>query len=517
MKTNLQKLIAMGLCLNLAVMTLVGCKEEQAGKGIHDVGSATGSAVTEGSSRTGSALKGNSAVSESSSQEDPAGIKKKYPTKKKTFHNLDGMDIKIGDWYTDGESLAERTDTFGKKQNKYWKSIQDQYHFTITRNAFYSYSDATQDYVNGVMANNPKCDLYYLYPEFVSEPLLKGLMYDLSTLPEFDFSEEKWNPTVCELMSIGDGIWGMSPDNEPRGGIFYNKRMFKEAGIDVDEPYELQKSNQWTWDKFEEYCKKLTKDTNGDGKTDQYAMAAFSKQFLPLCAANNNAAFVTRERNGRYINEIATNDFADSINWGIDLIKKGFIKSKPKEGTWDWYLSAFYNSEVAMITAEVYQMSIYADMEDEWGFVMFPYNKENKEAVNKTIPNDNIVVMPGCFKKEEAEKIAFAYDLYTEPVAGYTPKDQIRNQYYPQLSDKRAAEETIPMMLDEKHKQTSYLSMISEIDDGDFCYPVYERKITPAKKIEELSTKWDKKIEKANANYKKVNANYEKFAREHMK
>lgn len=510
MKTNLQKLIAMGLCLNLAVVTLMGCKEDQAGKGIHDVGSATGSAVMGESFATGSALKGNSSVSDSSAQEGPAGKNKKYPTKKKTFNNLDGMDIKIGDWYTDGESLAERTDTFGKKQNEYWKSIQDQYHFTITRNAFYSYTDATQDYVNDVMANNPKCDLYYLYPEFVSEPLLKGLMYDLSTLPEFDFSEEKWNTAVRDLMSIGDGIWGMSPDNEPRGGIFYNKRMFKEAGIDVDEPYELQKYNQWTWDKFEEYCKKLTKDTNGDGKTDQYAMAASSECFLPLCAANNNAAFVTCERNGRYLSKIATHDFSDAINWGMDLIKKGFIKPKPKEGAWDWHLSAFYNSEVAMITAELYQMSIYADMEDGCGFLMFPYNGENKEAVNKTIPHDNIVVMPSCFKKGKAEKIAFAYDLYTEPVAGYKPKDQILNDYYPQFRDGRAVDETISMMLDKKHKQISYLPMIPEIDYGDFCYSVYAQATTPAKKIEELSKKWDDKIAKVNAKYERFEKEYKK-------
>ena len=44
-------------------------------------------------------------------------------------------------------------------------------------------------------------------------------------------------------MSIGDGIWGMSPDSEPRGGIFFNKRLFKEAGIPEDEPYDLQKKN----------------------------------------------------------------------------------------------------------------------------------------------------------------------------------------------------------------------------------------------------------------------------------
>lgn len=465
MKTNLQKLVALGLCFTLTA-ALTGCKAEPAGKGVHDVSSATGSAVTE----------------------------KKHVTKKKTFEKLDGMDIKIGDWFTDSDALAERTDKFGKAQNKYWKSIQKQYHFTITRDALYSYSDAATDYVNGVMADNPFCDLYYLPPDTVCEPLLKGLMYDLSTLPEFDFSEEKWNPTVRGLMSIGDGIWGMNPDNDPRGGIFYNKTMFKKAGIDINEPYELQKSNLWTWDKFEEYCKKLTKDTDLDGKTDQYAMAGHPMQYLPLCAANNNATFVARGEDGRYKSTIASDEFLDAMNWGVDMIKKGYIKPKPDSAAWDWYLAAFRDCDVAMVTAEVYQLPAFMTMEDKWGFVMFPYNRENTKASNKTIPEENIVVIPSCFDREKAEKIAFAYDRYTEPVAGYTAKEQTLEQYYPQFMDERAVKETIPMMLDEKRIQISYLPLMSKIDSGDFCYSVYAGGKTPAKKIEELSSKWDKEL-----------------------
>lgn len=478
MKVSVKKLIAMGLCVVLTVGTLTGCG---------------------GSEKAGSD-KGSSANKEGESKS----------AEKKTFEDLGRMDIIVGDWYTEASTLADRTDEFGKKQNQYWEEIQKQYNFTIKRDAVFSYTDAKKDYVNSVMANNPKFQLYYLYQEFVSEPLMKGLMYDLSTLPEFNFDEEKWNPTVKELMSIGDGIWGMSPENEPRGGIFYNKRLFKEAGINEEEPYELQASGEWTWDKFEEYCKKLTKDTDGDGKTDQYAMASFSKYYLPMCAANNNATFVSRNKDGKYENAITTSEFKNAMNWGVDLIKKGYIQPKPENAAWDWYKAAFRDGESAMQTAEVYEISAFADMEDDWGFVMFPYNQDTKDATNKTTPNDNIVVMPSCFDADTAEKIAFAYDLYTEPVEGYTPEEQVLEKYYTQFRDDRAVDETISMMLQQEHKSTSYLPMISEIDYGDFCYSVYAMATTPAKKIEELSAKWGSQIDK-------VNKNYEKFAQEHTK
>lgn len=474
MRASMKKMIAMGLCVVMAVGTLTGCG---------------------GDDNSNSTASGTSTTKEG--------------TSKKVFDDLGGMEILIGDWYTSADKEAKSD--YAKATQKYREDIQKQYNFKIKRDNVYSYTDMQSTYVNGVMASDPMCDLFYLYQEFVSEPLMNGLMKDLSKLPELDFTEEKWNPTVTNLMTIGDGIWGMSTEDEPRGGIFFNKRLFKEAGIDENEPYDLQAANEWTWEKFEEYCKKLTKDTDGDGKTDQYAMASFSKYYLPMCAANNNATFIDRDADGKYVNKIETDEFKYAMNWGVDLINKGYIMPKPASASaWDWYKAAFRDGECAMQTSEVYEIGAFADMEDDWGFVLFPYNQKNENATNKTTPNDNIVVMPVCFDDEKAEKIAFAYDLYTEPTPGYTLEQAYKEGYYDDFRDDRAVDETLAMMHDENHKQTSYLPMVSDIDLGDFCYSVYAGAETPAKKIEALSSKWNSKIND-------VNARYEKFASENSK
>lgn len=135
-------------------------------------------------------------------------------------------------------------------------------------------------------------------------------------------------------------------------------------------------------------------------------MASFSKYYLPMCAANNNATFVSRDKDGKYVDAITSKEFKDAMNWGVDLIKKGYIKPKPSEDVaWDWYKAAFRDGEAAMQTAEVYEISAFADMEDDWGFVMFPYNQDQKDATNKTVPNDNIVVMPSCFDQEKLRRL----------------------------------------------------------------------------------------------------------------
>lgn len=472
MTKKMKKLAAMGLSMVLAIGTMSGCTAGNSeGTARQDDGAATGAA---GSRQA-----------------------------KKTFQSLDGMEITIGDWYTAEEEDAGTSD-YARALQKYRKEIQEKYNFKITRKSVSAFQDMQSDFVTRVMANDPACDLYYLYQEDVAQPLMNGLMKNLANLPEFDFTEEKWNKTVIDLMTIGDGIWGMSTEREPRGGIYFNKRMLKEAGIPENEPYDLQAAGEWTWEKFEEYCKKLTRDFDGDGKVDQYAMASFSKYYLPMCVATNNANFIERDENGVYKNVIGTSAFKDALNWGMSLMEKNYVMPKPASASaWDWYKAAFRDGEVAMQTSEAYETTSFMNMDDEWGFVLFPYNQSNSEATNKWIPNDNIIVMPVCIDDEKAEKIAFAYDLYTEPTPGYTLEEAYREGYYDKFRDDRAVDETLMMMLEDEHKQDSYVPMISEIETGDICYSVYARAVTPAQQIEKISSVWDKRIQDANDAYGK--------------
>lgn len=51
----------------------------------------------------------------------------------------------------------------------------------------------------------------------------------------------------------------------------YNADLFAQAGL--EEPMNLARSGEWTWDTFVDYGKKITKDFNGDGIRDQFMHA----------------------------------------------------------------------------------------------------------------------------------------------------------------------------------------------------------------------------------------------------
>ena len=85
------------------------------------------------------------------------------------------------------------------------------------------------------------------------------------------------------------GAEGKTPTSVPLYGLaynmYYNTKMFKEAGIE---------KAPTTWDEFVADAKKLTKDTNGDGKPDQWGFTAAGASV----SANSHQAFVRGLQNG---------------------------------------------------------------------------------------------------------------------------------------------------------------------------------------------------------------------------
>lgn len=67
--------------------------------------------------------------------------------------------------------------------------------------------------------------MFELDYRFISKPMSHGLFYDLATLEEFDFSEERWNDSVRALMTRGDSIYGMSPEANLPGGKSKIRRL----------------------------------------------------------------------------------------------------------------------------------------------------------------------------------------------------------------------------------------------------------------------------------------------------
>ena len=410
--------------------------------------------------------------------------------------DLGGMEIIVADWWSTDWHDDEPTTASGEATYDYRTWIEETYNFTIKQLAVPTWDSSPADFTNFATTGGDENYVWILRANAVLAPMQAGLYYDLSTLDCLDFSEDKWNDVTTGLLSKGEGIYGMRAEAaEPRKGIFFNKRLLTEAGVDPESLYNMQAEGTWTWEAFEELCKQLTRDTDNDGVTDKYAMMSFTSHFLPAAMVSNGAGFVLME-DGKYINGAETDAFLEAANWAVDMISK-YEMPAPEGAEWNYFESAFINGEVALQCHEDYFKSSLANMEDDFGFVMFP--KGPRAETYMFAPSDNVMVIPACYDAERAWKIAFAYNLFTNPTPGYGETDDWKTGYYTAYRDERAVDETLAMMRENEHQFVWYSDMVSGYDLGnDFIYGVGGLSVTPAERIEAMHNTWQAYLDAAN-------------------
>lgn len=190
--------------------------------------------------------------------------------------DLGGIEVAIGDWWTSDEPEPPKTQQ-EEDTLLYQQQIQGKHNFTIKRVAISDWGGMEELFTTSVMADDPAADMFVLMGGWTAQPLANGMLYDIASLDNFDLTESKWNKNTLELMTYGDSIYGHSIGrSSPTTGVFWNKRMFEEAGIDPELPYDLQASGEWIWEEFEKLADTLTRDIDNDGTVDTYALASFS-------------------------------------------------------------------------------------------------------------------------------------------------------------------------------------------------------------------------------------------------
>jgi len=103
--------------------------------------------------------------------------------------------------------------------------------------------------------------------------------------------------------------------------MMYNKKLFDEAGVAYP--------TEWTWDEFLAAAQKLTKDTTGNGKIDQFGfiLPAFDWTIdVPL--GMNKARFISEDGTKCMLD---TPEAIETIQWLADLRNKYHVSPTPGE------------------------------------------------------------------------------------------------------------------------------------------------------------------------------------------
>lgn len=409
-------------------------------------------------------------------------------------YDLGGMEIVIRDWWSTGEEV-EAKNAYEEAREEYFDWIQSTYNFTIKQIAISDYGSTPEDFLNYATSGGDENYLFILRPgsELVAA-MSSGLMYDLSTLDCLDFTEEKWGNGVYEIMTKDGVIYGMcAGDAYPTGGMYFNKRLLEEAGINPGSIYDLQESGEWTWDKFEEICKQIQSDTDNDGVIDRYAMVNFASEFYTTAVWSNDAEFIGMDENG-YYNALESDETMEALNWALDMLST-YDYPQPADSEWDYWKQAFINGCGAFIAGSAYQAGgDWSEMEDDFGFVCFPKGPNASDYTN--CYGDNPYCIPACYDAEKAWKIAFAYDLYTEPIPGYEDYNGLLAGFYDSFRDTDSVDLTIARMME--NGMITYHSMIPELSLGEDVIWGISKDSTPAQQAEAIRNTWAAYLDAAN-------------------
>ena len=378
-------------------------------------------------------------------------------------YDLGGMEIVIRNWFY---QYQEPKNEYEEARAEYREWIQDTYNFTIKEELISDWGMAPQDFVDYVTTGGD--DVNYVFTlrddPAVTNGMKQGLFYDLSTLDCLDFTEEKFALNkVHEMYVSGDQICCMATGvSEPRGGMYFNKRLLTEAGVDPETIYDMQADGTWTWDAWTGIMEKVQRDVNNDGVIDVYGFDA--NYGIPVSNAvySNDSEYVGLV-DGKYTYKFEDAATVEALEWIVDCFKK-YALVRPEDAQWDYYKQAFINGQCAFMPDESYCATVgqfLQDMTDEIGFVAFPKGPQATDYTN--VWTNNMYAIPGCYDADRAWKIAFAYNLFTEDVPGYEGYVDVSN-FRNGMFDTRAVEETIPMMM-EKGKIT-YHTLIPNLDMG---------------------------------------------------
>lgn len=219
-------------------------------------------------------------------------------------NNGEKRKITIGVWW---DFFYDSNDESPEDDAAYVGSVADQMRFDVVDLVEQKYN-VEFEYVNltyggiiesintSILAGTPECDVYLCDLGMGIPAALNGMAVDLKTVLPAD-ADILSDQTVMTYLDLGDGkaclMKQVKGENnvEATMPLAFNKQMLEDNNL--EDPRELYKRGEWTWDKFVEYCQVLTQDTDGDGVNDQYGFTGFKEDVIAMLLLSNGASIAS--------------------------------------------------------------------------------------------------------------------------------------------------------------------------------------------------------------------------------
>jgi multiple sugar transport system substrate-binding protein len=306
--------------------------------------------------------------------------------------DLGGREIRISHWWDATPVGDSEADELARERIK---KVEEKYNVKI-KYLNTEYWSTSEKLSSSVLAGDPFAEIVRLPDGFIWGLTNGGFLTPLNDY----LNNSRIAPDVIESMKFGgEQVFGLEGwYNANDSGMYYNKRIFKEAGL--QDPQQLMDADNWNWNTMLDAAKKLTVDNNGDGKVDQYGLAGahyiFSEQ---LIASNGGLIYEEATKKVTFDSPAAM----EALNFEYELYNTHKVVKENEGNDWEDPAKYFAEGNIAMYPGGLWEIEgrLTDKMKDEWGYVYFP-KAPNATSYSDPLGQTAAYVIPKGVKDAEA-------------------------------------------------------------------------------------------------------------------
>lgn len=137
----------------------------------------------------------------------------------------------------------------------------------------------------------------------------------------YDFTDPAWDKTIMDAYTFNGNLYGVNMVDSPYYSAYvvhYNTRLIETYGL--DDPYELWKNKEWTWDKLWDMCKEFLKEADGQDFIGLSTMADMSYQI-----AYNKPTITYNKKANTFSHNLKDDKYIKSWQLYASYYEKGYI------------------------------------------------------------------------------------------------------------------------------------------------------------------------------------------------
>ena len=244
-----------------------------------------------------------------------------------------------------------------------------------------------------------------LYPgEWLAGATYTGAYMNMKDVPYLSLDADYWYPNYSRGLVVDDKVMFMPSEIclDPLMQttlLYFNKRLFAEN--DLESPYELVDSGEWTVDRFLGMVKQVHADVNGDGEMtldDLYGVQIKTEfrygMIFQLYFGAGQTFTRTDPDAGRVIDidgEL-TQSLIDKVR---DVFKDETVTYEHVGYDFTDYRNAFLGGHSLFCQDEIIALDSYREMEDDFGVLPIPkYNAEQEAYYHRVWVGVSMFAVP---------------------------------------------------------------------------------------------------------------------------